>query len=310
MLLPRDIPQLKNPALRCCLVLALLVGAWMPAFAGQTIRCTLADGFDYPVGKPEARGYHKARGFYPNGHLGEDWNGDGGGDTDLNDPIYSTARGVVVFSENVHVGWGNMIIIRHAYRESDGRISMVDSLYGHLEQRKANVGEIVERGQLIGLMGGNSGMYPVHLHFEIHKNLTMGPNRTGFAHDYSNYYSPTPFINAHRQLPADYTRYDIPMNTFAPYGKSLSDEQIAAGQRLNLPVGTAKPPTVANATVPPGGKGLPTVNLNKIKPGTPKSETEAPQAAPPKESKGDFWSRLRNKLSKGEVTGGIDAKKP
>ena len=307
---PLDILTLKSPALRCCLVLSLLVGAWMPAFAGQTIRCTLADGFDYPVGKPEARGYHKARGFYPNGHLGEDWNGDGGGDTDLNDPIYSTARGVVVFSDNVHMGWGNMIIIRHAYRESDGRISMVDSLYGHLEQRKANVGEIVERGQLIGLMGGNSGMYPVHLHFEIHKNLTMGPNRTGFAHDYSNYYSPTPFINAHRQLPADYTRYDIPTNTFAPYGKPLTDEQIAAGQRLNLPVGTAKPPAVANATVTQGGKSLPTVNLNKIKPGAGKSDGDSPQAAPPKESKGDFWSRLRNKLSKSEVTGGSDAKKP
>ena len=35
----------------------------------------LADGFDLPVGKPDGEGYYKARGYRPNGHLGEDWNG-------------------------------------------------------------------------------------------------------------------------------------------------------------------------------------------------------------------------------------------
>ena len=40
----------------------------------------LADGFDYPVGKPDGEGYYIFRGFSPNGHLGEDWNGNGGGD--------------------------------------------------------------------------------------------------------------------------------------------------------------------------------------------------------------------------------------
>jgi hypothetical protein len=101
----------------------------------DTIRCPLADGFDFPVGKPEGTGYYKARGFYPNGHLGEDWNGRGGGDSDLGDPIYSMGTGVVVLSENVGVGWGNVVIVRHAFRDPSGKIDMVDSLYGHLQRR-------------------------------------------------------------------------------------------------------------------------------------------------------------------------------
>lgn len=272
----------------------------------RTVRCPLADAFDFPVGKPEGHGYYKARGFYPNGHLGEDWNGQGGGDSDLGDPIYATARGVVVFSANIGVGWGNMIIIRHVYREADGRISMVDSLYGHMLERKVKEGDIVERGQLIATMGGNNGMYPVHLHFEMHKNLSMGPNRSGFAHDYSNYYSPTAFINAHRQLSGEYAKYEVPVDTFAPYGKSLTDEQAKGAQRLNLPVST--PNSDPNAkTITPTRKGLPTVRINTIKPSA-KPSTPSP-STPSTESKGDFWSRLRSKLSKGEVVGGLGEKK-
>ena len=76
----------------------------------------LADGFDFPVGKPDGQGYYMARGFRSRGHLGEDWDGIGGGDTDLGDPIYAIARGVVILSEDVKLGWGNVIIIRHAFR--------------------------------------------------------------------------------------------------------------------------------------------------------------------------------------------------
>ena len=45
----------------------------------------LADGFDYPVGKPNADGYRISRGFTAHGHLGEDWVGQGGSGTDLRD---------------------------------------------------------------------------------------------------------------------------------------------------------------------------------------------------------------------------------
>jgi len=46
----------------------------------------LADAFDYPVGKPDAKQYYNAQPFGKNYHLGDDWNGKGGGNTDLGDP--------------------------------------------------------------------------------------------------------------------------------------------------------------------------------------------------------------------------------
>src|SRR5439155_19853682 len=69
----------------------------LPSRSMETASTRLADGFDFPVGKPEAEGYYKARGFRSGGHMGEDWDGIRGGDTDLNDPIYCIGAGVVVF---------------------------------------------------------------------------------------------------------------------------------------------------------------------------------------------------------------------
>jgi len=51
-----------------------------------------ADHFDFPVGRPDAKGYYNAQGFGKNAHLGDDWNGTGGGNSDLGDPIYEEAR--------------------------------------------------------------------------------------------------------------------------------------------------------------------------------------------------------------------------
>src|SRR3954452_14600201 len=93
----------------------------------------IADCFDFPVGKPEADGYYKARGFRPNGHLGEDWNGIAGGNSDLGAPIYSTANGLVVFARDVRLGWGNVIVIRHIFLDGSN-LKTVDSLYGHLDR--------------------------------------------------------------------------------------------------------------------------------------------------------------------------------
>jgi len=175
----------------------------------------LADGFDFPVGKPNANGYYVYRGFSPHGHLGEDWNGNGGGNTDEGDPVYSIAHGVVVFSRDHKKGWGNVIIIRHAYRESNGQIAFVDSLYGHLNVRSVAKGEQVVRGQQIGTIGrGPYDMYAAHLHFEIRKDLRVGMRRDLYPRTYTTYHVPRTFMKAHRRLRLEERNVRIPINTF------------------------------------------------------------------------------------------------
>lgn len=196
------------------LAVALLLAAALTCRAqSDTAFSRLADGFDFPVGNAEADGYYKARGFRPNGHLGEDWDGVGGGNTDLGDPIHSIGDGVVVFARDVHLGWGNVIIVRHMFREN-GELKNIDALYGHLDTILVTRGQTVNRGQQIATMGTAHGMYDAHLHFEIRKNITIGMSKTAFQRDFSNYYDPTQFIAAHRHIKAGGGKYPVAMNTF------------------------------------------------------------------------------------------------
>ena len=179
----------------------------------ETASTRLADGFDFPVGKPDAEGYYKARGFRPNGHAGEDWDGVRGGDTDLRDPIYCIGDGIVVFARDVHMGWGKVVIVRHGYKE-DGGVRYIDSLYGHLDTIMVKRGQKVRRGQQIATMGTAHGQYDAHLHFEIRKNIEIGMSKSKFKKNYSNYFSPTDFIQTHRRVPGGGTTFRVAMNTF------------------------------------------------------------------------------------------------
>ncbi|QQL44406.1 murein hydrolase activator EnvC family protein [Sulfuriroseicoccus oceanibius] len=221
----RPLPSHQSVTLRAWLV--VLCGALCALLASPTIaqaeenivRLPLADGFDYPVGPPDAKGYRKARGFWPNGHLGDDWNGVGGGNTDLGDPVYSIGVGYVVLSGDMRKGWGNTVIIRHAYQDPpSGRIKVVDSFYTHLDKIMVKKGQHVERGQKIGTIGTNRGMYLAHLHFEVRKNIYVGMHRTKYKRDFSIYWDPTDFIKKHRSLPKRFNKkVKVKINTFQPY---------------------------------------------------------------------------------------------
>jgi murein DD-endopeptidase MepM/ murein hydrolase activator NlpD len=189
----------------------------------ETAFTKLADGFDYPVGKPDAQGYYKARGFRSHGHLGEDWDGVGGGDTDLGDPIYCIGGGIVVFARDCHMGWGNVVIVRHAYREG-GAIKNIDSLYGHLDRILVRRGQGLVRGQQVGTMGTAHGLYDSHLHLEIRKNIEIGMSRAAFARDFNNYYDPSQFIASHRHLSMSNNKYRVAMNTFTHDAKINFDK--------------------------------------------------------------------------------------
>jgi murein DD-endopeptidase MepM/ murein hydrolase activator NlpD len=74
---------------------------------------------------------------------------------------YATADGVVIFSR-YNGGYGNEITIKHAFGFT--------TLYGHLKQRFAQVGQFVKRGSIIGLVGSTGYSTGPHLHYEVNKN--------------------------------------------------------------------------------------------------------------------------------------------
>lgn len=190
------------------------------AAAPRVARVGFADGFDFPVGKPDATGYYVARGMRLREpvHFGEDWNGRGGGDTDMGDPVYACADGVVTFAYNVQVGWGNVVLIRHAYRDpSTGQARFCDSLYGHLREFIVKPGQVVKRGQQIGTIGNNSGMYAAHLHFEIRHNLSIGMQRESVERNTDNWADPSEFIKRYRRLNKEWGKAEMPFGTYQDY---------------------------------------------------------------------------------------------
>jgi murein DD-endopeptidase MepM/ murein hydrolase activator NlpD len=190
-----------------------LVTALVSAPSPNTARTRLADGFDQPVGKPDAEGYYMSRGFRPKYHLGEDWNGLEGGNSDLGKPVYAAANGIVVLARDMRRGWGNLVIIRHIFLE-DQQMKTADSVYAHLGKILVREGQQIVRGQHIGSIGSNRGMYTAHLHFEIRKNLFIGYNQRGFGKDYSNYYIPSSFIAQRRKLYGSGRSALVAVNTF------------------------------------------------------------------------------------------------
>ena len=156
----------------------------------------LSDGFDFPIGKPHGQNYYKANYFGQKNHLGEDWNGKHGGNTDLGDPTYSIANGLVTFSEKVCCGWGNVVRIVHRLPNHPEH-RYIESVYAHLDQIHVKTGDLISRGQQIGTIGNADGKYSAHLHLEIRNfiNMSLGP---GYSSDHFGYLEPTKFIQQNR----------------------------------------------------------------------------------------------------------------
>lgn len=182
-----------------------------------------ADGFDFPVGNADGEGFYtdKATGKQHNGwyvatrfaeeyslgiHPGEDWNGAGGGDTDLGQDVYAVANGRVIFAAHCGRLWGNVIIIEHTYYENHEK-RKIRSLYAHLLEIKVQSGQNVRRRQLIASIGQDpEKLFKAHLHLELRLNETLSPtywpssDGKDVAWVSKHYAAPTEFINDHRQL--------------------------------------------------------------------------------------------------------------
>ena len=182
-----------------------------------------ADGFDFPFGDADGKGTYidKATGIEHKGwyiathfaepyslgiHPGEDWNGLGGGDTDLGQEVYSVANGRVVVAENFGNLWGNVLIIEHTFYENHEK-RRVRSLYAHLQEMEVKVGDKVRRRQLVATIGQDpEKLYKAHLHLEMRWDETLAPTYwpTSDGKDQvwvrEHYAAPGEFISLHRNL--------------------------------------------------------------------------------------------------------------
>ena len=91
------------------------------AYHAPTAVAAVADGFDYPVAKPNGSGYNTTAGCWwlqrtgacaPGPHPGQDFNKDCGGDCELGEPVYAVANGAVVDSDYYTPNWGNIVLDR------------------------------------------------------------------------------------------------------------------------------------------------------------------------------------------------------
>jgi murein DD-endopeptidase MepM/ murein hydrolase activator NlpD len=160
-----------------------------------------ATRFDFPLGSENGALTYNAQPFTQNRHLGDDLNGIGGENSDLGDPIYAVADGRVLLARESGPGWGNVIIVLHAYIET-GERKYVQSYYAHLQRMLVKRADEVRRGQQIATVGTANGRYFAHLHFEMREFITpfVGP---GYREDTRGWLDPTEFIQQHRGAPED-----------------------------------------------------------------------------------------------------------
>lgn len=137
--------------------------------AWQTAQIPTAIRFEMPLGSEHGALTYNAQKFWEMNekrgghHTGDDLNGIGGMNSDLGDPIFSVADGLVLYAGEPSPGWGKLLVIGH--RTADGQT--LHSMHAHLDRIEVPRGTLVARGSRIGTVGTANGYYLAHLHFEM-----------------------------------------------------------------------------------------------------------------------------------------------
>lgn len=183
-----------------------------------------ADGFEFPFGRGDGSGSYtdiatgkRFAGWYVATHFGEqyslgihpgeDWNGNGGANTDLGQDVFAVANGRVVFAADCGRLWGNVIMIEHVFYENQEK-KKIRSLYAHLLQLKVRKDQQVRRRERIATIGQDpEKLFDAHLHLELRWDETLEPtywpssNRKEVSWVREHYAEPTAFIRSHAKLP-------------------------------------------------------------------------------------------------------------
>lgn len=173
------------------------LSAWDLATLPRTVR------FDAPMGSEHGALTYNAQRFWEMNdkrggyHTGDDLNGIGGMNTDLGDPVFAAADGLVLYAAEPSPGWGNIVVLGH--HTADGR--RLQTMYAHLRHIVVPVGKTVARGDRVGTVGTANGYYPAHLHFEVRESdgVDIGAGYTMLP---LNRLDPTGTVEALRGAPA------------------------------------------------------------------------------------------------------------
>ena len=168
---------------------------WAEFFAANILpSLPVADEFDTPLRPPDGDGAIVTLPFGFHGHLGEDW-ATANGNATLDEPVYSVADGWVSVAQDSGP-FGKVVFI--CYRLPDGRWPpFAEVMYAELESMDVQAGRFVKRGEQIGTVGTDNGMFPAHLHWEVRQTVGLGLN-VGFNDRRDGWMEPSEFITAHR----------------------------------------------------------------------------------------------------------------
>lgn len=163
-----------------------------------------APRFDAAMGSEHAALTYNAQGFMEanstrgGNHTGDDINGIGGQNSDLGDPVYAVANGLVVYAGTPSEGWGKTIILAH--RLPDGRT--LHSMYAHLDSIEVALQSHIGRGAQIGSVGTAGGRYLAHLHLEMRETDGLSPQAGYSSHPFDRL-DPEATIAANRNAADD-----------------------------------------------------------------------------------------------------------
>ena len=131
-------------------------------------------------------------------HTGDDINGIGGMNTDLGDPIYAIANGLVCYRGEPSPGWGKVVILAHKNLKGE----IINSMYAHLDKSYLPYQTIISRGAQIGTVGTANGRYPAHLHLEMRTSTGIHINN-GYCMSRGECISPEHHILSDKLLGSD-----------------------------------------------------------------------------------------------------------
>ena len=99
--------------------------------------------------------------------------------TNDNTRVYATADGVVNYAQDKDIGtFGRLVRISHNYG--------FETTYAHLSKAKVKTGDVVKKGDIIGLTGRSGRVSGPHLHYEVKYGIKSFESQIIFRVGYKN----------------------------------------------------------------------------------------------------------------------------